>query len=94
MLFARVSNNKYGVGDIFERERLELSVSRVQQKAKLKGRGPMLEEMRPDHAIRNSIAITKLPLCCNILKKKKKNKNNKKEKCIFENIFFLDFLTF
>ena len=56
MLFACVSSNKYGVGDIFERERLELSVGRV-QKAKLKGRGPTLEEMRPDHAIRSSVAL-------------------------------------
>ena len=30
MLFARVRRNKYGVGDILERERLELSVGRVQ----------------------------------------------------------------
>ena len=30
VLFARVSSNKYGVGDIPERERLELSVGRVQ----------------------------------------------------------------
>ena len=29
-LTARVSSNKYGVGDILERERLELSVGRVQ----------------------------------------------------------------
>ena len=29
-VFARVSSNKYGVGDILERERLELSVGWVQ----------------------------------------------------------------
>ena len=48
MLFARVSSNKYNVGDILERERLELIVGQVQQKAKTKGRGPTLEETRPD----------------------------------------------
>ena len=66
------------------------------KKQKPKGRGPTLEETRPDHAIRSSVAITKLPLGRDILKKKKKKKNNKKkEKCdIFENIFSLDFLTF
>ena len=62
MLFGRVSSNKYGVGDILERECLELSVGRVQQKAKPKGRGPTLEETRPDHTNRSSVAITKLPL--------------------------------
>ena len=30
VLFARVSSNKYGVRDIVEQERLELSVGRVQ----------------------------------------------------------------
>jgi len=34
-----------------------------------------LEETRPDHAIRSSVATSKLPLCCVILK------NMKKEKC-------------
>ena len=67
MLFARVSSNKYGVGDILERERLELFVGRVQKKAKPKGRGPTLEETRLDHAIRRSAAITKLPLDRDIL---------------------------
>ena len=63
MLFALVSSNKHGVGDILERERLELSVSRVKYKAKPKGGGTTLEETRLDHAIRSSVAITKLPLC-------------------------------
>ena len=49
------------------------SVSSVEQKAKPKGRGPTLEEARQDHAIRGSVAITKLPLGRDILKKKKKN---------------------
>ena len=49
---------------------------RVQKKAKPKGLGPTLEETRPDHAIRSSIAITKLPLGRDILKKN----NKKKEK--------------
>ena len=92
MLFARVSSNKYGLGDILEQERLELSVGRVQEKAKPKGCGPILEETWPDHAIRSSvIAITKLSLCRDILKKKKKKKNNKKEKCDFLKIFFSGF---
>ena len=54
----------------------------MQQNAKPKGLEPMLEEMRPDHAIRSSIAITKLPLGRDIQKKKKKV-NNKMEKCDF-----------
>ena len=58
----------------------------MELKAKLKGHGPMLEETRPDHAIRSSVAITKLPLGRAIRKKKKKN--NTKEKCDFL-IFFL-----
>ena len=91
MLFARVSSNKHGVGDILERERLELSVGQVQQKAKPKGRGPMLEETRPDHGIRSSVAINKLPLGRDILKKKKKKmmNNKKKEKFDFLKIIFL-----
>ena len=48
----------------------------------------MLEETRPDHAIRSSVAITKLPLGRDIRKKKKKM-NLKKEKCDFWEIFFL-----
>ena len=87
MLFARVSSNKYGVGDILGRERLELSVGQVQQTAKTKGHGPTLEETWSDHAIKSSIAITKLLLGCDIRKKKKMN--NKKEKCDFLKIFFL-----
>ena len=42
------------------------------------GHGPMLEEGRPDHAIRRSVAVTKLTLGCDMLTKKKNN--NKKEK--------------
>ena len=83
MLIARVSSNKYGVGDILERESLELSVGRVQYQAKPKA---TLEETRPDHAIRSSVAITKLPLGRDIRKKKM---NNKKEKCDSLKIFFL-----
>ena len=64
-------------GDILEREHLECSVCRVQ-----KGCGSMLEEAWPDHAIRSSIPVTKLPLGHDILtKKKNNNNNNKKEKC-------------
>ena len=59
----------------------------MEYKAKPKGHGPTLEETRPDHAIRSSVAITKLPLGRDILKKKKK-KNNTKEKCDFFKIFF------
>ena len=62
------------------------------KKQKPNDRGPMLEETRPDYAIRSSLAITKLPLCHDILTKKKKKKtkkNNKKEKCDFLKIFFL-----
>ena len=45
---------------IYSRERMELS----------KCRGPTLEETWPDHAIRRSVAITKLPLGRDIRKKK------------------------
>ena len=52
----------------------------------------MLEETRLDHVIRSSVAITKLSLGRDILKKKKKRKkNNKKEKCVFMKIFFSGF---
>ena len=85
-VFARVSSNKYGIGDVLKRERLDLSIGRVQLKAKPKGRGPTLEETRTDHAIRSSVAVTKLPLRHEILKEG--------EMRCFENIFFLDFLTF
>ena len=47
--------------------------------------GPTSEETWPNHAIRSSVAITKLPLGSDILRKK----NNKKEKCDFLKIFFL-----
>ena len=46
-----------------------------------------LEEARQDHAIRGSVAITKLPLGRDIRKKKKKN--NKKEKCDLLKMFLL-----
>ena len=38
-----------------------------------------LEETRPDHAIKSSVAITKLPLGHDILKKKKKKEQQKGE---------------
>ena len=92
-LLARVSSNKYGVRDILERERLELPVGRVQLKAKPKGRGPSLEETRLDPAIRSSVAITKLLLGRDILKKKKKKTEQENgEMRFFKNIFSLDFL--
>ena len=75
-------------GIYFEREHLELSVGRVRQKAKPKGRGLTLEETWLDHAIRSSVAITKLLLGCDIRKKKKNNNNNKSEKYDFLKIFF------
>ena len=40
----------------------------VGYKKKRKGLGPTLEESWPDHAIRSSVAITKLPLGREILK--------------------------
>ena len=69
-----MSSNKSGIGDILERERLELSVGRVQYKAKPKGRGLTLDKTRLDHAIRSSVALTKLPLGQDNMKKKKKKK--------------------
>ena len=52
--------------------------------------------MQPDHAIRSSVAITKLPLGRDFLKKKKKKNNkNKKENYGLLKVFFLwIFLTF
>ena len=89
MLFARVSSNKYGVRDILGAHGALRWSGTI--KAKPKCRGPTMEEMRLDHAIRSSVAITKLPLGRDILKKK----NNKKEKCDFLKIFFLlDFFNF
>ena len=41
-------------------------------RSKTEGHGPKLEETRPDHAIRSSVAITKLPLVRAILNKKEK----------------------
>ena len=50
---------------------------------KAKGRGPTSEETRQDHAIRSSVAITKLPLGRDILKavtsKKRRRKEEKEE---------------
>ena len=43
-------------------------------KTQTKCHGPKFEETWPDHAIRSSVATTKLPLGLDILKKKKKNK--------------------
>ena len=90
-VFAHVSCNKYGVGDILGTRASGALRWSGTIKSKLKGRGPTLEETWPDHAIRSSVAITKLPLGRAILKKKKKNNNNnnKKEKCDFWKIFFL-----
>ena len=62
------------------------SVCIVEYKAKSKVHGLTLEETRPDHALRSSVAITKLPLGRAIRKKKM---NNTKEKCDFLKIFFL-----
>ena len=68
------------------------------KKQKPKGHRPTLEETRQDHAIRSSVAITKLPLGRDILKKKKKKKkkkkNNTKEKRDFLKIFFLSIFNF
>ena len=63
------------------------SICSVEYKAKLKGHGPTLEETRPDHATRSSVAVIKLPLGRAIRKKKKMN--NTKEKCDFLKTFFL-----
>ena len=46
--------------------------------------------MWPGHAIRSGIAITKLLLGRDILKKKNNNNNNKGEMRFFENIFSPD----
>ena len=48
----------------------------------------MLEETRPDHAIRSSVAITKLPLGRDILKKKKNKQQQQKGEMLFLSGFF------
>ena len=53
-------------------------------KTKPKGHGPTLEEVWPDHPIRSSIAIFKLPLGCDILKKNNNKKKKEEEKKIEE----------
>ena len=88
MLIAHVSNNKYGIGEVLERERLQFTVCWVQRIAKLKGRGPTIAEVWPNHVIRSSVAITKLPLGHDILTEKKNN-NKKKQKRDFLKITFL-----
>ena len=50
----------------------------------------MLEETRPDHAIRSSVAITKLPS----RQPQEEEQQQKGEMRFFENIFSLDVLTF
>ena len=87
MLIARVSGKKYGVRGILEGERLGCFVCSVDLNAKLKGHRLTLKETRPNHAIRSSVAITKLPLGCDIRKKKKMNL--KMEKCDILEILFL-----
>ena len=57
------------------------------------GREPTLEETRPDHAIRSSVAITKLPLGRDIRKKKKMN-NKRRRNAIKKKKISLDFLIF
>ena len=41
--------------------------------------GPTLEETRPDHAMRNSLVITKLPLGRDTRKKKKKEEEQQQQ---------------
>ena len=49
-----------------------------------------MEETKPDHAIRVSVAITKLLLGCDIRKLRKRTTKRKKIQ-FFENIFFSSF---
>ena len=78
MLIVRVSSNENGVG-AYMNESVWSSSLVGTIKRKKEESGPTLEETRPDHAIRNSVAITKLPLGHDMLKKRKKKNNNKKE---------------
>ena len=90
MLFACVSNNKYGVGDILERERLELTVGSGTIKSKTEGLWTTLKETRPDHAVKSSVAITKLPLGRDILKNEQQNREMKCDFLVIR--FFFNFL--
>ena len=55
-------------------------------KRKTEGTQTYVGRNAADHAIRSSVAITKLPLGCDIRKKKM---NLKKKKCDFMEILFL-----
>ena len=89
MLFAGVSSNQYDVGDILERERLELSVGRV-IKSETEGSWTYVGRNSARSCYQKLRSITKLLLGHDILKKKtKKKKEQQKEKCDFLKIFFL-----
>ena len=70
-----MSSNKYGVGIYLN----ESVWSSPLVRAKPKGRGPTLEETWPDHAIRSSVAITKLPLGRDILKKEEEEEKEEQQ---------------
>ena len=94
---------RHGVGDILEQEfsapnpwshflSHRPGVFLWSGTIKSKGRGPTLEEIRLDHAIRSSVAITKLPQGCDILKKIRAKKENRLLKNIISLIFKKNFL--
>ena len=88
VLFARVSSSKYGVGDILERECLELRWSgTIKSKTEVSWTYVRWKKRGWIMLLQVLYNITKLLLGRNILKKK-----NKKEKCDF--LKYLDFLTF
>ena len=70
------------------------SICSVEYKAKPKGRGRTLEETRPDHAIRISVAITKSTVRLCHPEEEEEQQQKKGEMRFFENNFSLDFLTF
>ena len=79
-----VSSNKYGVGDITTGTRASGAL-RWSGTIKIKTEKSWTSYVRPDHAIRSSVANTKLQLGRDIRKKMK----NKKEKSDFLEIIFL-----
>ena len=72
VLFPRVSSIKYGIRDVLEQRASGALHWLGTIKSKTKGSWTYVGKTRPDHAIRGSVAITKLPLGCDIQKKKKK----------------------
>ena len=83
MLFARESSIKYGIGDILEHEASGAPLVGYNKKQNQRVVDPTLEETWPDHAIRSSVAITKLSLGRDIEEDEEKEEQQKGEMQFF-----------